>query len=440
MKISAGDFVQGSVYDTIFGDEIAIAAYKNIFYDIATFGNHEFNKGVQPLYRTIQSLPNQTTWLSSNTELTDAPSSVQVSKYLDKYDICWVSALTTATLSISNPGPTVRITNPAAALKSSICNCSQRKNVIAVTHVGYEQDIQLCKAVPDLDLIIGGHSHTDLAQGAYPTKVTRKDGSTCWVVQALAYGRYVGMLDVSFDKNGTLQLTGSAYIPTDNRIERDYRTRLMVQVFKQRLSQSIQSVVGVVTKPVDGDRRSCRARECEMGNLVCAAMLAYASVKEGATICIHNGGGVRSSFDAGEVTIEEVLSVLPFGNVHAVLTVSGETVVTALEYAMLAANNDEINGRFPQIAGMKLVAEFDAPPGARVRQVIVNGKPILRSKMYTVVTNAFLANGGDGYKWPGATNVQLSGRGLDTLVSEYLAGNSPYTPSVDGRITDSSAS
>lgn len=89
-------------------------------YDIAVFGNHEFNKGVDPVYRTIQSLPNQTVWLSSNTELMGAPASVRIPKYLEKHGICWVAALTTATISISNPGPTVRIQKPVTALNSAI--------------------------------------------------------------------------------------------------------------------------------------------------------------------------------------------------------------------------------------------------------------------------------------------------------------------------------
>eukprot|EP00171_Calliarthron_tuberculosum_P001762 IDg1762t1 len=132
----------------------------------------------------------------------------------------------------------------------------------------------------------------------------------------------------------------------------------MEQVFKERLHQSVKSVVGAMTKPVDGNRNNCRARECEMGNLVCAAMLAFTGPRDRATLCVQNGGGLRASLDKGDVTIEEVLSVLPFGNVHA-------------------------------IGGMKLVADFSAPPGSRVRSVVVNGVPIIDDKMYTVVTNAF---------------------------------------------------
>ncbi len=125
---------------------------------------------------------------------------------------------------------------------------------------------------------------------------------------------------------------------------------------------------------------------------------------------------------------------------HAVLTVDGETIIAALENGLLAVGSTEVSGRMPQIGGMSLTAEFAAPPGARVRSVLVGGVPIVRSKRYRVVTNVFLANGGDGYKWPGATDVNLSGRGLDTLLGNYLIANNPYTPPAGAppRITDTS--
>ncbi len=307
VRVHAGDFVQGSVYDTMFGDEMARAVYAHLQYDILTLGNHEFNKGVGPLYRVIAAAPNKTRWLSSNTNLTEAPRNVTVNTHLEFGGICWVSALTTATLSISNPGPTVKIGSPEAALRKAVTKCSKRDAVIAVTHVGYDHDLSLCDRVTDLDLVIGGHSHTDMAMGMYPTKVTRKDGSVCWVVQALAFGRYLGVLDVAFDE-GKVVFGGSQYVPMDRRIEKDIDAENLLRVYTQRLSQSVKKEVGVVTRPIDGAGDNCRAKECEMGNLICDAMLAYAGPQEGATICIHNGGGIRASFDEGPVTVEDIIT------------------------------------------------------------------------------------------------------------------------------------
>lgn len=123
-----------------------------------------------------------------------------------------------------------------------------------------------------------------------------------------------------------------------------------------------------------------------------------------------------------------VVVVLPFGNVHAVLTVDGETIIGAIENGLRAIGNTEINGRMSQIGGsLSVLASFGAPPGKRVRQVLINGQPIVRRMRYRVVTNEFLANGGDGYVWNDASDVNLSGRALDTLLAQYLTRNNPYT-------------
>jgi len=296
--------------------------------------------------------------------------------------------------------------------------------------VGYEQDKKLCLEVPGLDLIIGGHSHTDLVDGRYPTKVVRPDGSECWVVQAYAYGRYMGILDVNFDADGKLFFSGQAYLALDNRVIPDVRSQNLLASFTSRLSTSLKEVVGVASSPIDGSR-DCRKRECEMGNLVTDAMLAYGKFKEGAEIAIQNGGGLRSSIDAGEITREDVLSVLPFGNIHTTLSIPGSTIISVLENALLAAGNGEISGRFPQVAGIRLEASFSATPGQRVKKVMFGNEPIVASKYYRVITNGFLASGGDGFEWTDAKDIQRSGRSLVDLLSEYLTANNPYTPKVE---------
>lgn len=438
LRIHAGDFVQGSVYDTIFGTDIAISAYNSVHYDIAVLGNHEFNKGAEPVIKTISGTP-QTTWIASNVDFMGYDGKeLNVSKAVDAYDICWVSALTTATLDISSPGDNVAITDPKMALEKAITSCDQKDNVIAINHLGFDQDKALCESIPELDLVIGGHSHTNLDEGKYPYKVERADGSVCWVVTAFAYGRYLGVLDIDFD-DGVIEISGEGYIPMDGRIDLEPGTHKMLSYFGDQLSDAIQKEVGVAAAPVDGERSSCRAEECEMGTLVCDAMLAHAGPKQGASLCIQNGGGIRASIDEGPVTVEEVLTVLPFGNVHAVVDVTGAGVVAALENGFLALGNDEITGRYPQVGGMVVEVNPAGAPGSRVVRVTIDGSPIDLDATYTLVTNSFIAGGGDGYDWAGSSNLELSGRGLDVLVGEYLTANNPYTPSTPGRIIYTSA-
>lgn len=435
----AGDFVQGSVYDTLFGADIAIDMYKTLRYDIATLGNHEFDKGPDPVYRTItETSATGLVWVASNLHFVTQPKTFPIHAAALVGGICWVGALTEKTIEISSPGTNVSFGNVADSIAAALPACGVgAQAVIAVTHQGYDHDVALCSLVPELNLVIGGHSHTHTAPGArYPTKVTRYDGTVCYVVQARAFGRYVGVLDVVFgkDEHGhrTFDFEGYQYVPMDWRIPLDAALKATMR-WKWDVSSLVNKPVGSTTHPIDAS--NCRRAECMMGNLVCDAMLAFAGEKQGAVACMQNGGGLRASLDEGDITLYGVLTVLPFANVDAVITLPGAGVLKALENGFLALSGED-TGRFPQMAGMTVEVDSNGAPGRRVRKVIIGGEPLEVERLYTIVTNKFMAGGGDGYFWEGASNVELSGRGLDTLVSEYLAAHTPYTPFTEGRIID----
>jgi 5'-nucleotidase / UDP-sugar diphosphatase len=364
---------------------MAVAAYKSVYYDIAVLGNHEFDHGVDPVYSTIMQTTPALSWIGSNVRFTNAPYGLNISKALNTRGVCWVSALSQETYTTSRPGPNLIIDNVTSSIKSAISTgCNQTKNVIAVTHIGFDEDVALCYAVPELDLVIGGHSHTPLDQGQYPRKVVRPDGSVCWVIQTYAYGRVLGVLDVDFSANGTVLISGDAYIPMDGRIPLDPGTDRMVDYFRNQISYALKRVVGRATATIDGARANCRTKECQMGDLVCDALLAHAATKQGAQICITNGGGLRASIDAGDITVESVVTVLPFSNYHVVLQIPGSTIRSVLENGYSAVGNDAISGRFRQVEGMKVTANCAAPVGSRVISVSVGNAPLVASQMYTL--------------------------------------------------------
>ena len=143
--------------------------------------------------------------------------------------------------------------------------------------------------------------------------------------------------------------------------------------------------VSETTAPIDGSRDNCRARECEMGNLVADAILDRVK-DQGVTIVFQNGGGLRASIDQGVVTMGEVLTVLPFQNTLATFQLTGKDIVASLEHGVSMI--EEGKGAFPQVAGLKY--SFDksvAPNAGRVKSVEVmeNGAwaPIDEAKLYT---------------------------------------------------------
>ncbi len=198
-------------------------------------------------------------------------------------------------------------------------------------------------------------------------------------------------------------------------------------------------VVASTAAPINGDRDVCRAQECEMGNLVADAMLARVA-DQGVTIAIQNGGGLRASIDAGEVTMGEVYTVLPFQNVLATFQLTGADVIAALENG--ASQYEEVAGRFAQVAGVKYTVDPAAESGARISDVMVqqDGEwvPIDETATYGVATNNYMRGGGDGYQVFAANgqNAYDFGPDLAEVVADYLsAQEGGYTPYTDGRIT-----
>ena len=180
-----------------------------------------------------------------------------------------------------------------------------------------------------------------------------------------------------------------------------------------------------------------------MGNLVADAILDRVK-DQGVTIVFQNGGGLRASIDQGVVTMGEVLTVLPFQNTLATFQLTGKDIVASLEHGV--SKIEEGKGAFPQVAGLKY--SFDksvAPNAGRIKSVeVMEGgawAPIDEAKTYTVATNNFTRGGGDGYKLfaDNAQNAYDYGPGLEQVVADYLAANRPYTPKLDGRITEIAA-
>lgn len=155
---------------------------------------------------------------------------------------------------------------------------------------------------------------------------------------------------------------------------------------------------------------------------------------QGIEVAIANSGGIRASIDEGEVTMGEVLTVLPFQNTLSTFRVDGATLRDALENGV--SQIEEVAGRFPQVAGMTFTFDPEAPAGERVGDVTVGGEPLDPERMYGVVSNDYVRNGGDGYEmFKDAADAYDYGPDLADVTAEYLIANGPYAPFVDDRIS-----
>ncbi|MGB2142455.1 MAG: bifunctional metallophosphatase/5'-nucleotidase, partial [Candidatus Puniceispirillaceae bacterium] len=341
---------------------------------------------------------------------------------------------------LASPGKNIIFTAPAKAVQAEVDKLTKAgiNKIILLSHSGFDIDLDIARQTTGIDVIVGGHSNTYLsnssnrAKGAYPTMI----GDTA-IVQAYAYGKYLGELNVSFDDDGRLVSAIGEPLLLDKHVPEDEAILARLAVLAKPLDEIRNKVVDRISAPINGDRKVCRVQECEMGNLVAEAMLDEVA-DLGVSIAIANSGGLRASIEAGDVTLGDVLTVLPFQNTLSTFRVTGQTVIDALENGV--SQIEEGKGRFPQVAGLRFSFDMSiAPNEGRISSVMVkqNGRwqPIDLSKRYYLVSNNYVRGGGDGYRmFADARDVYDFGPDLADVVAGYLADQPDYMPFTDGRI------
>ena len=445
--LDAGDQYQGSLFYTYYKGAAEAEFMEAIGFDAMAVGNHEFDDGPDGLAVLLDRVTFPV--ISGNID-TDRAAALggRVRPHavieVGGERIGIVSALTTDTQEIASPGPDVTFHPEIESLNRDVAALTAEgvNKIIALTHVGLPMDLQIAANVPGLDAVVGGHTHTYLSasdprrRGAYPTFVTGQGNALVPVVQAYAYGKYLGHLVLTFDDKGGLLHAQGDTILLDASVQPDPAIAARVAALAAPIEEIKGRVVAEATGAIDGDRNSCRQVECTMGNLVADAMLDRVR-DQGIEIAIQNGGGLRASIDAGPVTMGEVLAVLPFQNTLSTFFVTGQTILAALENGV--SQVEEGGGRFPQVAGMTFAFDPGKPAGSRVSDVMVltagGPVPLDPAKEYGVVSNNFVRQGGDGYRmFVGAARAYDYGPDLADVVAEYLAKTGLYTPVTDGRI------
>lgn len=482
LVLDAGDQSTGSLWDVVYRNHSATAAMQNyIGFDAMTLGNHEFDNGPDLLAQYMAQL-NFAILGGCNIDASAVPGiSTKLSKWFVKEvapgrKVGVLGYLTTETAVLASAG-NVRFSDVVSSM--TVCVADFRAAnpdvniVIALGHAGYLLDLEVAAQVAGIDLVVGGHSHTFLwgatgqergplltssnptsgeaSMGPYPTFVTGPSGRQVPVVQAAFWSKYVGALSLTFSSAGDLlSISGAPALmggsASSNNVTRDAGILGIIAAYEAPVRTLSGSVVGNLASGLSADRAVVRAAEAPLGNLVCDAMMWYMESTTDLSIdaCITNGGGLRAALPAGNVTTGDVLTLLPFGNTLVVKNVSGLAIISALENAMAsnwAAN--EQRGAFSQVAGLKLVFSTTPRPNSRVLSVQVqhaNGTyaDVDPCAYYTVVTNNYMADGGDSYtSLKAGQTLYGNGPALDLAVIEYLKTISPVAnySAAEGRIT-----
>ncbi len=450
LLLNAGDNFQGSLFYTTYKGTVEAEVLNAMKFDAMTVGNHEFDDSEDGLAGFLDKV--QFPVVTANVVASAASKigdRVKPSIVLEVggQKIGIVGAVANDTAELATPGPNITIAEDVAKISEQVQKLKGEgvNKIIALTHVGYPRDLEFIAKIPDVDVVVGGHSHTLLsntdqkAEGPYPTLVENPGGYKVPVVQAGQYSKYLGDLRVVFDDSGVVKESKGDPILIDSSFKPDEATLKRIDELKAPIEALKSKVVGTSEGPIEGDRKVCRVKECSMGNLVADATLARVK-DQGVTIAFANSGGLRSSIDSGDVSMGEVLTVLPFQNTVATFQLKGEDIRAALENGV--SQIDDGAGRFMQVSGMKYSFDRSKPAGSRVTAVEVKEGdafvPLDPAKTYTVAANNYVRTGGDGFKVfaTKAINAYDFGPNLEEAVAAYITANSPYKPFTDGRITE----
>ena len=442
--VDGGDQFQGTLFYTYYKGKVAAEFMNKLGYDAMTVGNHEFDDGPEVLRGFMDAVGFPV--LMSNADFsgeellaTKLLKSTVIEKGGEKIGL--IGLTPEDTHELASPGPNISFSDPVPAVQAEVDRLTAEgvNKIIVLSHSGYGTDQRVAAETTGVDVIVGGHSNTylsnvsDKASGPYPTVVNGVQ-----IVQAYAYGKFLGELNVTFDDAGNVTEAVGEPLIMDAAVSEDAATVARIQELAVPLEEIRSKVVASAAAPIEGSRDVCRVQECQMGNLVTDAMLDRVA-DQGVTIAIANSGGLRASIDAGDVTMGEVLTVLPFQNTLATFEATGALIVEALENGV--SQVEEGAGRFPQVSGITFTWDGAQAPGSRVVEVMVASEdgyvPLDPAGTYLVVTNNYVRNGGDGYAMFSGDdkNAYDYGPDLADVTAEYLAANAPYQPYVDGRIT-----
>ncbi|KAM3932169.1 5'-nucleotidase [Leptodactylus fuscus] len=469
LLLDGGDQFQGTIWFNVYKGDEAAYFMNYLQYDAMALGNHEFDNGVAGLLSPFLMNVNFTV-LSANIK-SDNHIASNITGYFQPYKILEVGGEKIAIVGytsketgvLSNPGPHLTFEDEISVLQlvvSKVLTLDVDK-VIALGHSGFETDKLIAQKVSGVDVVVGGHTNTflytgnppsnDVPVGKYPFIVNSDDGRSVPVVQAYAFGKYLGYLNVTFDAQGNVLHSSGNPILLDSSIPEDPALLVEINKWKEQLNNYSAQVIGKTIVFLNGSSLECRFRECNLGNLICDAMI-YNNIRNPdevrwnhVSLCIMNGGGIRASIDEkssnGSITYEDLLSVLPFGGTFDLIELKGSTLKKAFEHSVYRYGAS--TGEFLQVGGIKVVYNTDNKPGERVvsLQVICTKCrvpkyiPLQMDEVYKVVLPAYIAEGGDGFSMLKNESLKHDSGDLDiAVVGNYIHQMLRVYPEVEGRI------
>ncbi len=489
VKLHAGDAISGTLFYSLFEGEADAALMNEVCFDYFAPGNHEFDNGDVGLKLFLDFLAQGdcgTPSLAANVipELGTPLNPVIGSPYLRPYSVApygdgqYVGYIgldiADKTKNSSSPLESTQFLDEVATAQryADALTGAGVDKIVLITHYQYASDLKLASMVSNVDLIIGGDSHTLLgdfdsvgfnSSGPYPTMTTDRNGVPVCVAQAWQYSAIVGQLEVNFDEFGHIadcggtphmilgdsfqqkdsegnrqEVTGAtrdavlaavAANPNLSVVTPDPAAQAILDVFDEQVAELEQVVIANVTEDLCLERipnqgrssiTGCQALTAQHGgDIQMLVAEAFRTRSFESDIAIQNAGGVRIDVPVGPFTIADAYTVLPFANTLVNLDLSGAELKSVIEEGTEnAIREGGSTGAYPYAAGLRWDMDMTAANGSRVSNLEYQAKGTTAwvaldpAATYKVVTNSFAASGGDGNDTFKAASD--AGRAVDT--------------------------
>ncbi|RAK44463.1 hypothetical protein BHU61_09285 [Macrococcus epidermidis] len=466
LMFDSGDAFQGLPLSNFSKGADMAKAMNAVGYDAMTVGNHEFDFGFETAmnYKKLLNFPILSSNVYKDGKSVYAPSAI-IEKNGKKYGVIGVTTPETATKTHPNNIIGVSFLDPVASVTAEMKKLQGKVDAfIILSHLGIDTttkeawrgDNLANKIAGNKDfknnaiVILDGHSHSVIENGELKNTVMLAQTGT-----ALAN---IGKVTFDLQNKVASNLKASMIKEADTKeVTQDAAVKAIVDTAKDNFGKATSEVVFHNPVQLQGERNDVRTRETNLGNAIADAMEAYSvnGFDAAGDFAVTNGGGIRASIEGNkDVTIGDIIKVLPFGNTITQINVKGTDVKAMFEHALSApvVEKDgktglDANGAFLHISkSIKVHYDMTKPAGERVYAIEVFNKktnkfePLNNTKTYKVVTNDFLAVGGDGYTMLGGPREE--GPSLDAVVRQYFkaADMTAYTSEALQRILAGNAS
>lgn len=430
LLVDAGDTFHGQTIATLNKGESVVKVMNAMMFDVMTVGNHDFNYGQDRLLEIEAMLDFPI--VSGNITNEDGTPYMKGTyiKEIGGIKVGFFGLTSPETAYKTHPKNVEGLTfeNPITSAKAMVAELVGKVDmIVAIGHIGEDAGTEftskmIINEVDGIDLFIDGHSHTVKPNGELVNETM--------LVQTGAYDANLGVVDITLT-NGVVTEISAKLITSEEAtaIEEDPAILEVIAEISAENKLITDVKVGTTSVILEGTREVVRTGESNLGNLITNAML----YETGAQIAITNGGGIRASIEAGDITIGDVITVLPFGNYLVTLDVKGSDIILALENGV--TDYPAAKGAFPHVAGISFTFDPTKPAMERVTSVIFNGQPLDPNAFYSVATNDFMAAGGDQFVSLGASVQTGEFASLDDALVEYLKIVDAATVVVEGRVS-----